>query len=194
MTSGEKMLTLVRATQRLHAEIAALLKTFEKLSIDRGFISRKNKSVSNGFSGSIDNPEDWMMPWMFRHLQNKNDPDDILILNVILAPSDEEAGRRDFKEPLVLCSRFRYRKGKAKDHASGWDPKDLWFYGPEKKLDRPYSIQELGLESKEFQSEADWEGVWKVLRDVGFLAMPLASMVDSKTLERSVIQRILAIP
>ena len=194
MTSGEKILTLVRSTQRLHAEIAALLKTFEKLSIDRGFLNRKNKSVSNGCSDSIDSPEVWMTPWMFRHLQNKNDPDDILILNVILAPDDEVAGRRDFKEPLVLCGRFRYNKGKAKGYEKDWDPHDLWFYGPEKKMDRPYSVQELELESKEFQSEAGWEGVWKALKDVRFLAMPLASMVDSKTLERSVIQRILTNP
>lgn len=192
MKPGENILTLVRATQRLHTEIAALLKTFEKLAGERGYVNRKDKSVSNGCSSSIDTPEEWMTPWMFRHLQKKNNIDDVVIFNVVLAPSTDVPPNRDFSEPLVMCARFRYVKGKAKDHADDWDPWTLWFFGPDKELNRVYSRNDLNLGAKDFQEESGWDDAkYKAMQEVKFLAIPLAAMSDSKVLENDVIKRVL---
>ncbi len=189
MNQGENILTLVRGTQRLNAEIASLLKTFEKLAGDRDYRNEKGGPVTNGCSLSVDSPEYWAPPFMFRVLQNKKNKDDILALNVVLdSPEDPD----QVNEPLLLLVRFQYRKDEAKAHVGEWGPWDLWFSRPKKELNRVYTRKDLKLDSAEFQEDSEWDDKsFNAMQEVTFLAVPLAAMTDSKTLEREVIKRVL---
>lgn len=189
MNPGENILALVRSMQRLNGEVAALLKTFDKLAGDRGYRNDGGNQITKDVSQSLDSPEYWMPPWMYRILQHKQNKDDVLILNVSLDNPDEP---ESVTEPLVLCARFQYKKGAAKAHVSEWDPWDLWFCGPDKKLNQRYTIGELGLDSKKFLEDADsdWGETVKAMQEVKFIAVPLAAVADSKVLERDVLAKV----
>lgn len=188
MNSGENILTLVRSMQKLNAEIAALLKTFDKLAGDRGYRNEGGNQITKDVSQSIDSPEYWTPPWMYRILQNKANRDDVLVLNISLDYPDEP---ELVKEPLVLCARFKYKKGTAQTHTGDWDPWDLWFLGPSKNLNQKYAKGDLNLDSKQFLEDADWGKSIKDMQELSFVAVPLAAMVDSKTFEREVLRRVL---
>lgn len=189
MTQGETMLSLVRNMQKLNGEIAALLKTFERLLSESGFRNDRGSTVTKDCSTSIDSPQYWAPPWMFRVLQNKRDRDDVIVLNIALDNPDEPD---TIQEPLVLCARFRYQKGQAKKSAGEWDAWDLWFCKPPKELGRVYDIGDLKLQSEEFLPQSGWDkDAVQAMQDIRFLAVPLTSITDSKTLEKEVIRRIL---
>lgn len=182
MSQGENILTLVRGIQKLHGEIAALLKTFEKLAGEKGYLNRKGNAALSDRATSIENPEKWSPYWMYRQLEHKTNKDDVLAVNVLLDALDESQ-RQLIIEPLVLFSRFQYKRGAATSHAGDADPWDIWFSRPSKELDRIYTKKDLGLDSAEFLEDSGWEKAdGAAMLDVRFLAKPLASMTDSKTL------------
>lgn len=189
---GQNMLSIVRATQRLNSEIAALIKTFEKLAGDRGYRNGRSSSITKDCSASLDSPQLWAPPYLYRLLQHKDNKDDILTLNVILdEPDNPKLGER-LAEPVVLLARFTYKKGGGKDWAGEWDPEDLFFFGPSKAFNTVYRKKSLQLDSKDFLDAAEWElGTAKALLDVAFLAIPLAEIADSKTLDEQLLRKVL---
>ncbi|MDX2152093.1 MAG: hypothetical protein SFV54_15250 [Bryobacteraceae bacterium] len=192
MKPGENLMTLVRATQRLHSEVAALLKTFEKLAGERGYVNAKDRSASNACSTSIDTPDEWVTPWMYRFLHRKADPDDVVILNVVLNTGSDWA-HYSLDEPLAICARFRYSKGKAKANADYWDAGDICFFGAAKKLGTLYDRKSLDLDSKEFLTASKWQkSAVEAMQGVSFIAVPLAGLTDSKALERDILKLVLS--
>jgi hypothetical protein len=174
--------------QKLNAEIAALLRTIESQLLKEGFSHEGGSAVIKDRSDSLESPQLWTPLWMYRTFQHKKNKDDVIIVNVVLDNTDDA---ENFQEPVLLCGRFRYKKGKAKKYIADWYPWDLWFCRPMKKLDYVYSRKELKIESKEFLMEADWsEEAVRAMLEIRFLAVPLAALADSKSLQNSVVQRI----
>ncbi|MGO9246750.1 MAG: hypothetical protein ACLPT4_13670 [Verrucomicrobiia bacterium] len=189
MNEGKDILNLVRNMQKLNAEIAALIKTYEKLLVARGFQSDGGNSITNDLSTSLQEPQRWTPLWMYRILKNKADGDDVLILNIVL---DSPDAPDEVQEPLVLCARFFYRKGQASNWVGEWDPWDLWFGKAADKTGELYGKSDLKLESEKFCTYADWsKECIQTMKDIRFLAVPLARLVDRKALEEQIILRIL---
>lgn len=185
MADGKKILTLVRGMQQLNIEIATLIRTFDKIMDGHGYKNDNPSTVIRDRSDSLLSPEYWTPPYMYRLLNNEKDKDDVFNLNIIL---DDPENPEKISEPLLLCARFKYAKGKANKHAGSWDVWDIWCGRPVKQINHFYETKELDLNSEEFLDDSDWKGDVDHMKEVYFMAVPLASINTSKELEKVIKQ------
>jgi hypothetical protein len=189
MKQGGSILNLVRNMQKLNAEIAALIKMFERLLAARGFQCEGGSSVTKDLSTALQRPQLWTPLWMYRILRNTADGDDVIVLNIVL---DSPDAPDEIQEPLVLCGRFFYRKGQAGDRVKEWDPLDLWLSKAADTTCQLYTKAMLKLDSNKLFDFFQWSNEdIQAMKDIRFLAVPLAQLVDCKALERDLIQPIL---
>jgi hypothetical protein len=195
-TTGKAMLEMCRSMRKLNSEISALMKTADNILSKRDYHPnpQDGSAVIGESSKSLDLPEKWTPMKLYRRYQRKSNLDDVIILNVVLdSLSDSEV----LDEPLILGGRFIYEKGQAKECWGEWDSWDMWEYRSQtamktKQMYTKNELQENLGDFERFRSAAGW-GIdeVKAMRDIKFIAAPLAEMVDSKALDREVFQPIL---
>jgi hypothetical protein len=191
MSQGKDILTLVQNIQKLNAEIAALIKTCDKMFSHGKFPpdESESKAVVRDSSASLDLPQRWTPTRMCRIYKNAGDKDDVIVLNIVL---DSHNHPEAFDEPLVLCARFGYQKGQANQCSGWWDARDLWVYKAATETNRVYTKKELNLDPDKFLAPSEWQKrEVDAMRDIRFLAVPLATLVDQKVLDEKVIRRML---
>lgn len=180
MIEGEKIIRLVRSMQKLNSEIAALIKTFDKVMGKRGYIPRYNSSkVIRDCSYTLDSPELWTPPYMHRLLWQKNNHDDVFDLNIVL---DDPEKPGSVLVPLLLGARIQFKKGMADINADPWLVWHLWFGKPAKKLNQLYTTKEL-QKSSEFREYVKFGGAKDIAAEIGLMATPLMSVTGIKALE-----------
>jgi len=105
---GNNMVAAVRAIRTLFEDISKLLLTADALMRERGWESRASNTCMADLSKSIQSPQNWMPNVIFRYFRNKDAPEMLVAISVILDSHEQQAR---ITEPLISGVVYEYTRG-----------------------------------------------------------------------------------
>ncbi len=177
--NGENTNNLIKQMARLYAEISLLLRTADKMMLDKDWEPAAGNTALQG-SRNIDAPNYWIPQDVFRFYSNNNHEQILAYIAVTIFHRDNES---KLEEPLLTCGWLDYGNG---NKLATWD---YWYahihlYQKKFEIDGKMRPIDAAFFEKELRK--------KNIHSAYSLAVPLMDITGTGSLDTKIIKPLIA--